>query len=331
MIHFHFDLQFVEFLANHREIWLTRFFLLASGLGSANFYCVVLIFLYVAWNKRLAIRLSVLVLFTMSLNAVLKILFKNPRPFVSDGTYHEKWAVSPAQAQTLAVEYSTPSAHAMGSAAFYSYLMAVNKSRVERILLAIVIFCVGASRPYLGVHYGEDVVIGWVIGMLMALAATLYAGRAARLWAKLPYALQIGIAVLASAGIWWLTVALNGGRIDGQVQDQVAYWGFLTGIAIACPLEMRLVNFDPRSGSMTAKLLRFTLSIVLMASVLVPLKFAFAPLAAPSTTTGCALDYICYVAAEVTAIFLAPLIFCRLGLAAETQQRIHLAEAATPD
>ena len=62
MIHPHFSLSLVQFLADHRNPLLTRLFLTASFFGSANFYVFLTIFLYVAYDKRFAIRLSVLVL-----------------------------------------------------------------------------------------------------------------------------------------------------------------------------------------------------------------------------------------------------------------------------
>jgi len=315
MIHLHFNLQLVQFLADHREIWLTRFFLLASLIGSARTYIFLMIFLYVAWDKRLAIRLSVLFLLAVSLNDVLKLLIRNPRPFVADGTYVKKWAVSAAQLKVLVAEYSTPSAHAMGSAAFYSYFLALTRNRTLRVLFVVAILCIGASRPYLGVHYAEDVLMGWAMGLFMALAAIAYAGRLAELWAKLPYGLQIVITVAASVTAWLVTAALNGGRIDSQVQEQDAYWGFVTGIAIACPLERRTVDFDSRSGGAVAKLLRYAVCIAVMAVVLFPLQFALAPLAARTAALGCAFDYLRYTAAVVAGMLLGPLVFTKMRLA----------------
>ena len=70
-----------QFLADHRNHLLTHFFLTASFFGSANFYVILHHLLYVAWDKRLAIRLSVLVLLTMAFNDLLKLFIKNPAAF----------------------------------------------------------------------------------------------------------------------------------------------------------------------------------------------------------------------------------------------------------
>jgi hypothetical protein len=94
-----FSLTLIEFLADHRNVYLTRLFLAASFVGSANGYVLIAILLYVVWDKQLAIRLSVLVVLTMLLNDILKILIGNPRPFIREGTYLKKWAVSAATAK----------------------------------------------------------------------------------------------------------------------------------------------------------------------------------------------------------------------------------------
>ncbi len=316
MIHLHFHLALVQFLADHRNVYLTHFFHAASFFGSANFYVLFTILLYVMWDKRLAVRLTVVVLLTMVFNDLLKILIKNPRPFVSDGTYKQKWAVPPSEAKALALEYSTPSGHAMGSAAFYSYLIAFTRNRFVRLGLVLLIVLIGVSRPYLGVHYVEDVLLGWTIGLLFGFVASRYTATLANLWSEVPYGFQIAITVAGSAAIWFLTVALNGWQIDSQVREIAGHCGWLTGIVVACPLELRTVNFDPRSGGPAAKLLRYILSIAVMLVVVRVLNAAFAPFAGNASIISSALDYLRLAAASFAGMFFAPFIFCKLNLAA---------------
>jgi len=315
MIHLHFHLALVQFLADHRNVYLTHFFHAASFFGSANFYFFFTILLYVMWDKRLAVRLIVVVLLTMAFNDLLKILIKNPRPFVADGTYKQKWAVSPSEAKTLVLEYSTPSGHAMGSGAFYSYLIAFTRNRFVRLGLVLLIVLIGVSRPYLGVHYVEDVLLGWAIGLLFGFVASRYTGTLAQLWSKVPHGWQIAITVAGSAAIWLLIFVLNGWQIDNQVRELTGNFGWLTGIVIACPLELRVVNFDPRSGSPAAKLLRYILSIAIMLAVVLVFNAAFAPFAGNASIIGSALDYLRLAAASFAGMFFAPFIFCKLKLA----------------
>jgi hypothetical protein len=112
-----------------------------------------------------------------------------------------------------------------------------------------------------------------------------------------------------------LAVAVSGNRIDEQVRDVTAYCGFLTGMIIACPLEFRIVCFDPRSSLAPIKILRFALSILLLGIVLFGLKAAFRPLATAESIAGCALEYLRYVVAEFATMFVAPYLFCKMNLA----------------
>jgi membrane-associated phospholipid phosphatase len=315
MIHLHFHLALVQFLADHRNIVLTHFFHAASFFGSATFYALFTILLYVMWDKRLAVRLTLVVLFAMVFNNLLKLLIKNPRPFVADGTYEKKWAVSPDEARASALQYSTPSGHAMGAAAFYTYLLTFTRNRFVRLGLVLLIVLIGVSRPYLGVHYVEDVLLGWAIGLLLGFAACRYTGRLANLWSKVPHGLQIAITLVGCAAIWLLAVALNGWHIDIQVREVTIYCGWLTGIVIACPLELRIVNFDPRSGRLAAKLIRYLLSIGMMMAVARVLDAAFAPIAGHASIIGSALEYLRLAAASFVGMFFAPFIFCKLKLA----------------
>ncbi|HMD77996.1 MAG TPA: phosphatase PAP2 family protein [Terracidiphilus sp.] len=310
-----FNLALVQFLAGHRTVLLTSFFHAATFFGDSSGYLLVATLIYVAWNKQLAIRLSVLVLLTSSLNGILKLIVKNPRPFIREGTYLSKWAVSPQKAAALATEYSTPSGHAMSSSAFYSYLYACAGNRCVRVIAVLAIVLIGVSRPYLGVHYAEDVLIGWAIGLSAALLWIRHDQAVCAAWSRLSYARQIGAAVAASLALWLLTVAVNGWRAAGQPREVLISAGFLTGIVIARPLELRMVNFDPRSSNAAAKTLRYIFSIAMVTGTLLFLDKALAMIPGNFAMLGYMLQYVRYAAAGIVSIFLAPLLFTRIGLA----------------
>jgi hypothetical protein len=100
------------------------------------------------------------------------------------------------------------------------------------------------------------------------------------------------------------------------VREITIYCGWLTGVVITCPLELRIVNFDPRSGRLAAKLLRYLLSIGIMMAVALVLNAAFAPIAVNTSILGSALDYLRMAAVSFAGMFFAPFIFCKFKLAA---------------
>jgi membrane-associated phospholipid phosphatase len=310
-----FNLGLVQLLADHRNIFLTKLALLAAFMGSSQGYILLILLLYVAWNKRLAIRLTVVLLVASSLNNLLKMLLHNPRPFIAQGTYMKKWAVSPSSARSLAMEYSTPSGHATGAASFYAYLYGFIRNRTARALAIAAILFIGVSRPYLGVHYCEDVLLGWVLGLAVALLSLRYADAIDAAWSRLSHTLQVALVVPACMALWMLSVLLNGDSTAGQPHTYLDFGGFLTGIVLASPLERRIVNFDPRSSTTLVKILRYLLSLIMVVFTLLILGKAFDLLADRSSLLWNLLEYLRYTAVGFVAFFLAPLLFTRMGWA----------------
>jgi len=310
-----FNLGLVQLLADHRNAFLTKFSLAAAFWGGVEGYILLVMLFYVVWNKRLAIRLAVVVLVALSLNDLFKMFLRNPRPFVSQGTWQKKWAVPEPSARDLAAQYSTPSGHATAAASFYAYLYGVVRSRVVRVIAIAAILLIGISRPYLGVHYFEDILLGWALGLAVALVSLRYAEAIAARWNRLRYGLRIAIIVPASLALWLLVVHLNGGSAAGQPYSYLCYGGFLTGIVLARPLELKKVNFDPRSSTVLLKIMRFGLSVGLLILTLFCLSKASGICADHASMLWNLLEYIRFTAAGFVTFFLAPLLFSRIGWA----------------
>jgi membrane-associated phospholipid phosphatase len=315
MHHLPFNMQIMEYLADHRIPVLTDIFLVFSNMGEVGGYLLITTLIYVAFDKRLAVRLSLVVSLAMCVNHILKIIIKNPRPFIIEGDYLQKWGVPLGNARDLATEWSTPSGHAMAAASFYTFLYGCWRNRVVRTLAVLAILLTGASRPYLGVHYVEDILLGWAIGLGLGLVALCYGERIAVAWSRINYRRQVGAAVAASLALWLVTIAVNGGMVEGQPRAFLGYAGSVTGIVIASPLELRLVNFDPRSGSVFLKAARFVFSVGFSFAVLEGLKHLFSAMAPDYSIVGYALQYVRYVVVVSASLFVAPWIFTRLNLA----------------
>jgi membrane-associated phospholipid phosphatase len=309
-----FDTALMDWLVEHRDGGLLPLFQLASFMGEVEGYVLIVTLIYVAFDKSLAVRLGALALLAMVLNHVLKILVKNPRPFLAEGTHFENWAVTAQRAHELATEYSTPSGHAMAAAAFYGYLLLRTRQRWTKAAAAAAIVVIGVSRPYLGVHYAEDILIGWAIGLVVAWAAVRYANDVGSWWSRLADAQRVALCVAATIALWWVTVVVNGNQVEGQPRAFLAYAGLLTGMLVAQPFELRWVAFDPGSSSPLAKAARYLLAVFLVLATLTVLKAAFAAVAAEFSPAGYALQYTRYAVAGVMGIALVPWLLKRVGL-----------------
>ncbi len=99
----------------------------------------------------------------IALSFALKYLFARPRP---DESLH----------MVMTETFSFPSGHAMSSAVVYLSLAGLlakiqRQRKVKIFTLAVallLVFLIGISRIYLGVHYPTDVLGGWSVGLAWA-------------------------------------------------------------------------------------------------------------------------------------------------------------------
>lgn len=95
------------------------------------------------------------------ISSIIKLIVRRPRPT----------ATMPFTTEST---FSFPSGHSMMSMIFYGLLIYyvvkfVKKKWLRNLLvscLSLVIFSVGLSRIYLGVHYATDVLAGFVFGLV---------------------------------------------------------------------------------------------------------------------------------------------------------------------
>ncbi len=136
-----------------------------SFLGSTRFLfaattVAVLIFIFRRW-KREAILMAVTMIGGSILNVTLKLAFKRMRP--------EPFFDLPTPRG-----FSFPSGHSLASFCFFGALAVLLNARIKsrRLRLAIsttagvIVFLVGLSRVYLGVHFPTDVIAGFTSALI---------------------------------------------------------------------------------------------------------------------------------------------------------------------
>lgn len=122
-------------------------------------WCILLscLMILLVKNKKISKAFLLNLILVFLLNYVLKIIFARSRPIDIN----------------LIVEtgFSFPSGHAMMSLGIYGFLIYLlllsDKNKISKIIgsasLILLIFLIGISRIYLGVHYATDVIAGFII------------------------------------------------------------------------------------------------------------------------------------------------------------------------
>lgn len=155
-----FDSHVISMVQGMESVWLTFLMKFLSFIGSAPVIIVlsilILFFLYKALKHRYELVLFVGVMVgSPLLNLLLKELFKRARP-----DFHRLVEIS---------GYSFPSGHAMSALTFYGIItfllwrhIPVKWGRKALLIFSgMMIFGIGMSRIYLGVHYPTDIIGGY--------------------------------------------------------------------------------------------------------------------------------------------------------------------------
>lgn len=151
-----------------RSPTLTIFMKLITKLSNTTFIIALAILLTLLfqflWKKeKIAMLIPTNLVIIALINQILKLIFQRDRPI--------------GYRLIEMTGYSFPSGHAMVSMAFYGLLIYIIyhfiKKKSLRITLItiniIIIFLIGISRVYLGVHYLSDVVTGYSISIIYLL------------------------------------------------------------------------------------------------------------------------------------------------------------------
>ncbi len=169
--------------------WLTYPMKFFSFLGSENFFLLVAPALYWCIDASIGLRFGIYLSLSAGINSIFKIIFHSPRPY---------WIDRRVMAFSTETSFGVPSGHAQNASVVWGSLAASLRKKWVTITALILIFFIGLSRIYLGVHFAGDVLVGWLIGLaLLLLFIRLEPGAIAYL-KKLSLSRQIAMVFLIS-------------------------------------------------------------------------------------------------------------------------------------
>jgi len=310
-----FNQDFITFLSEQRHEYLTSLFRFFSELGNVEGYLVIIALLFTVVNKRLGIYASIVSLCTIVLNHLLKISIKNPRPFVVSNEYAEAWGVSEHRAVELITEFSTPSGHAMTAAAFFGFLFLRINNKLVRLACVITILGIAAARPYLGVHFVEDVIFGCLLGLIITSVAHKYIDRLWEKWLSLNLPKQLFYTTCLIIFIWCLVLIIEDRSIAEYPLSIISILGFLSGTLIAAAREEIHIGFLIENSNFAKSLARFVLMIAILIAAMLGLDNLFNMIAEDRSSIGLVLRFLRYLLVSVFGLYIGPKIFVCFKLA----------------
>ncbi len=232
------------------QSWPAEFLALMQGitfLGNTEFYLLFMPALFWCIHPSLGLRMGFLLLISGSMNSILKLSFRSPRPY---------WISPEITGAVPANSYSFPSGHAQNAAGIWGLLALSINGPGRKLLSVLGILLIGISRVFLGVHYLHDVLVGWAAGGLL-LGGFLHSEDRVRGWfqeSSLPKKIGIMtlcllVVLLAAGSLFspldapgipgeWLEnsrQSLTPGNFDDMLTSLGALYGLGIGLSLLAP------------------------------------------------------------------------------------------------
>ncbi len=294
-------IPFLIWLQSFQNDALTAIMRFFSYLGTEYFFLLLLPLLYWSISKRWGIMVALALIFAGYGMNLSKWLTNTPRPDAAKVAvlWHE---TSP----------SFVSGHAATAMAVWGTLGAVVRRTWFWIVAALLIFFIGLSRLYLGVHYPVDVVGGWLLGLMIAFWVVLLVPRWAPGLALRRTSFLLALALGAALLMLFLHPA---GGIPRQwpASGAAQFAGLFLGMAAGLVWDVKKLHFLP-SGPWWRRLLRLLAGLLVLAVFYVLPKLLFDALGDMPSLLAQVLRMLRYALVGWVVSGLAPWLFIRLRL-----------------
>jgi membrane-associated phospholipid phosphatase len=298
-------------------------------MGEELFYMILIPLIYWCVHRGTGLRLLALITTSSFVNSILKWSLYSPRPY---------WWDANIEGLRAEGDFGPPSGHSQNAVTFWGYLTAtLHRFRPRRWLwpaFLVLAFLISFSRMLLGVHFPNDLILGWTAGAVFLFAfwklEPRFEGwfRSLRLGPQIGVSLTISLAMLAFAIVYSKfmasVVAIDPAFFENAAADQpakvvdpfnpkapVSYAAVVAGLGIGSALMLRTANFSA-GGSGLKRAARYLIGLIGIFAIYASGKFA------PETLPEweyLGLRYLRYFAMMLWAIWLAPMLFIRTGLA----------------
>lgn len=305
--------------------WLIPVMEAFTFLGYPQAYMVIIAVVYWAYDRKMGLRLAILLPISASLNSILKLAFHAPRPFWVD---QRIIAIHPANG------FGMPSGHAQSST-IWLLAGAYIRNYWFWIMAIILVFGVGLSRAYLGVHFPMQITTGWLVGIIVIICFIRFESPIAEWFRKLRLIYQLFLVIgctilIIVTGSVCILLLSNWEMPSDWIRNASVYLpiekaslnslsfasvsgnagGFL-GVSMGSLLIMRIGEFNA-GGVWWSRMVRSVIGLCFMAML-----YAGFEVIKPDNTyffVYATWRFTGYYLISFSAVYLIPLLFMNVGL-----------------
>ena len=280
-----------------------------AAVGSELGIMVAVAVVYWSIDMRAGRRLLLVVLGSQIVSMVAKVAFARPRPF----------QVAPNRIDPLSGPegFGIPSGHTVFGTVSGLWLADTVRRRWVTVVAVVYIVLMGLSRMVHGVHYPQDVLLGWILGILFFFIYRAVERAAARrgmpaLWAISP-SRSVPLVLLSAAALFVVVLLLHGSFEERKGVLSVV--GGLSGALIGFMVDSRRLRFSS-DGPIGRRALRLLLGLPVLGALHFGLAAAYYGAIGEATGAGALLLYLFRYALLGVALAVAvPWLFRILALA----------------
>jgi len=296
-----------------------------TNLGVEQFYLLVTPILYWCIDTTVGLRTGVMLMLSSSVYNYAKWIFRQPRPY---------WVSPKVKAHVAESSFGLPSGHAHNSVTIWGIIADSFKKRWLWITAFLLMFFIGLSRMFLGVHFPQDTLLGWTLGAIVLIAfiklepvvVRWYKGRRftqqmAALFLVSMAMILVGALILAPSKEWnipsiWLENIETAFPGDDPVNplalsSQVSLGGVFFGLTLGYTFLFKGSGYDPK-GSWLQLLIRYLIGVVGIVIFWYGLDAVFPD---GESFVPYIFRYLRYFLVGIWVAYLGPVMFIRLKLA----------------
>jgi membrane-associated phospholipid phosphatase len=291
--------EVIVWFQSYSTPFLDSIFKFFTRLGYTEFYVFILPLLYWCIHKQLGVAVGYLALLSAWANDSIKYIWSIPRP-----------ADPRIRVPLPETSPSFPSGHSQNAMAVWSYLAYRVRHWAFTVLAVVIILGISLSRIVLGVHFPEDVIGGWLIGLVLLVLFTAFAPGVGR-WIKRQ---TMAIQMVAAVAVPLVLIFLHPANTQGlyPAPDSISPMAALLGLGVGLVMEEAWIRFRV-DGEWWRRVVRFVVGLALVAvfylgpSLILPDTMAYG--------LEAAARFVRYALLGWAVAFLAPWLFVKLHLA----------------
>ncbi len=307
--------------------WLIALMQTITHLGDENFYMLLMPLLYWCIDSTIGLRLgAMLIISNCAINGV-KMALRMPRPY---------WIDPGVRAYVHETSFGAPSGHSANAASLWGILAVSIRKTWFSILMIVLILLIGISRLFMGVHFMVDVVGGWLLGICLLLLFVRFEKPVTAWFNRLVLRQQIIVIIFSSMLLilpvliipwiyssWQIPLEWQVNAVqpispfnqEGSFSVAGVWVGFLSGYA----WHRKRFGALKTKGTIWQRALRYLIGLIGLVIFWKGLGLIFP---GGSDAIGLLMRYLRYAIVGFWIAGLAPLVFARLKLLDNHQEKI---------